>query len=455
MKFTTIVILVLLMSSATAADIYRWIDENGEVQYGDKNDANAPQSSEKVTIKDKYSVREVVEELPIPYEKEEANRVVSFKTITLNVPESDYSDVRIGRITCGKYPIDLYWTKGIVGLESSQLGDSVTQPFVASGYTVENSIGSISVGGSLQLKAVLKKIKLKVCAKSAKSKRSKNASYVEVDWVLYDPVLDKTLTEVTTHGSHHALNDNPVVNGTNLSFNKAISMAAINLLAQKEFVQHLTPADLESMKEVFAESIDIELLYGNRSDRFNNIVTYLKQNSAIVKSEGGHGSGVLISDKGYLLTNAHVVGDKKNFIIDMADRQYNATLIRKEIIRDVALLKIDDYDGKQTGVKVAREQPGIGETLFVIGTPLKLEFQHTITKGIVSAKRNMGGLPYLQTDAAINRGNSGGPVFDETGELIGLTVSGIFTQGGASMNINYRYTTFNKLIIRYAWLLSE
>jgi len=86
---------------------------------------------------------------------------------------------------------------------------------------------------------------------------------------------------------------------------------------------------------------------------------------------------------------------------------------------------------------LAKELPTIGDELYVIGTPLKIEFQHTITKGILSARRNISGLPYLQTDAAINPGNSGGPVFDASGELIALTVSGMFTQGGASLNINY------------------
>ena len=60
-----------------------------------------------------------------------------------------------------------------------------------------------------------------------------------------------------------------------------------------------------------------------------------------------------------------------------------------------------------------------------------------MTKGIISAERKIRGLDYLQTDAAINQGNSGGPAFSEDGQLIGLTVAGMFTSGGANLNLNY------------------
>jgi S1-C subfamily serine protease len=66
-----------------------------------------------------------------------------------------------------------------------------------------------------------------------------------------------------------------------------------------------------------------------------------------------------------------------------------------------------------------------------------MSLNNSITKGILSARRTINGLVYYQTDASINHGNSGGPVFDASGELVALTVAGVFTQGGASLNVNY------------------
>jgi serine protease Do len=88
-------------------------------------------------------------------------------------------------------------------------------------------------------------------------------------------------------------------------------------------------------------------------------------------------------------------------------------------------------------LKAAKQGPVPGDEIYVIGTPLDLSLSETITKGIVSAERIIDGQPYLQTDAAINPGNSRGPAFDANGELVAIAVAGIFTSSGASVNINY------------------
>ena len=73
----------------------------------------------------------------------------------------------------------------------------------------------------------------------------------------------------------------------------------------------------------------------------------------------------------------------------------------------------------------------------MIGTPLSLELSHSVTEGVLSAVRQVDGGRLYQTDAAVNPGNSGGPVFDETGELVAISVSGLVGAQGNSLNVNY------------------
>ena len=421
-------------AGVTQAEIHKWVDENGKVHYSDKKqDENA----ETIEIKDKYIIPDIEKLSPIAYSQEKENRVVSIASVVLDMPRSEHADIRIGRITCGWKPLDLYWTKGIVDLQSRALGNTISTIFRESGYNVANTIGSTPVGGSLELRGKLKNVKMNLCPSGPKSDKTKNATFVEVTWTLYDPALKNELFEQTTKGSHNALDRSFTKDGSRISFENAMAVSVSNLLANQKFVENIQPGLLAELKEEFDQSLKVEYRLGDGDFTFGETVENLKSNSVIIKTENGHGSGVLINEDGYILTNAHVVGEETNFTIQVGRRQFEGRLIRKEKVRDVALVKVDGYKGKARGVRLAKELPTIGDELYVIGTPLKIEFQHTITKGILSARRNISGLPYLQTDAAINPGNSGGPVFDASGELIALTVSGMFTQGGASLNINY------------------
>lgn len=428
-------IFILGSSSDLMAEIHRWVDEGGKVHYsGEEIDGV---DSSVVNIKHKYSIPKVQRNTPLKYEIEEKNRLISITSIILDMPESENRDIRIGRITCGAVARNIYWTKGVIDLESQGLKDTISKVFTEAGYNVEARIDAVPRIGSLELKASLKNVKLNSCGKEGGSKRTKNSSFVVISWELYDPSIDETIFQFTTKGSHNPSNKHFVSNGFKLSFESAISVSVENLLALDEFHTLIKPGDLAALKQLFNEEIVVNYVFGQSEDEFSQKVNELQDNSVTIKTENGHGSGVLINADGYILTNAHVVGDENNYKITIGDEKYKASLIRKEKVRDVALIKIKNYAGKAKGVLFSRKLPNIGDELYVIGTPLSLELEHSITKGIVSAKRNLSGLPFYQTDAAINSGNSGGPVFDSSGELIALTVSGLFTRNGASMSINY------------------
>ncbi|PID65886.1 MAG: serine peptidase [Gammaproteobacteria bacterium] len=144
-----------------------------------------------------------------------------------------------------------------------------------------------------------------------------------------------------------------------------------------------------------------------------------------------HGSGFFIDDKGYVLTNAHVVKGGDKITVSTTDqKEYQAELIGLDERTDVALLKIDKND--TPSVKIGNsDKVEVGNWVLAIGSPFG--FDYTATKGIVSAvSRSLPDgtyVPFIQTDAAVNPGNSGGPLFNLDGEVIGIN-SQIYSRTG-------------------------
>lgn len=150
------------------------------------------------------------------------------------------------------------------------------------------------------------------------------------------------------------------------------------------------------------------------------------------------GSGFIVSEDGYIVTNHHVVKDASEIIIHLNDRrEFKAELVGSDPNSDVALLRIP-VKGLPT-VKVTRNvDVEVGEWVLAIGSPFG--FDHTVTAGIVSAKgRSLPDetyVPFIQTDVAINPGNSGGPLFNLNGEVVGVN-SQIYSKNGGFMGLSF------------------
>jgi serine protease Do len=150
------------------------------------------------------------------------------------------------------------------------------------------------------------------------------------------------------------------------------------------------------------------------------------------------GSGFIISEDGYLLTNHHVVDGADEIIVRLTDhRELVAEMIGSDPRSDIALLKIDAADLPVVKINPARKVK-VGEWVLAIGSPFG--FENTVTAGIVSAKgRSLPSenyVPFIQTDVAINPGNSGGPLFNLDGEVIGVN-SQIYSRTGGFMGLSF------------------
>jgi serine protease Do len=149
------------------------------------------------------------------------------------------------------------------------------------------------------------------------------------------------------------------------------------------------------------------------------------------------GSGFFVSEDGYVVTNAHVVEDGEDYTVITDDgRELDAELVGTDPRTDLALLKVDGHDF--TYVSMSEEEPKVGQWVLAVGNPFGLG--GSVSAGIISAEgRDIGSGPYdnyLQIDAPVNRGNSGGPAFNTEGEVIGVNTA-IYSPSGGNVGIAF------------------
>jgi serine protease Do len=161
------------------------------------------------------------------------------------------------------------------------------------------------------------------------------------------------------------------------------------------------------------------------------LVSLLGESVVQVRTPGGLGSGFIINEDGFLITNFHVIEGETQISVEVylqkdgqLDRKSykDVKIIAMNKFEDMALLKIDDKDAPKFPRVLLGDSDAlaVGEKVFAIGSPLGLE--RTVTEGILSTKtRQLQGELYLQTTTQINPGNSGGPLFNMRGEVVGIT----------------------------------
>ena len=174
----------------------------------------------------------------------------------------------------------------------------------------------------------------------------------------------------------------------------------------------------------------------------------------------GQGTGIVMTDNGYILTNAHVIGFSKSndVTIVLDEKEYAAKVIGFDARVDIAVLKIDAKNLKKAEFGNS-DEVRVGEDIIAIGNPFGVELSKSLTKGVVSAKgRNLekkdrkNAIKFIQLDAALNHGNSGGAVANMNGQVIGISSMKIadITESpeglGFAIPINLALDTANKII---------
>jgi S1-C subfamily serine protease len=250
-------------------------------------------------------------------------------------------------------------------------------------------------------------------------------------WEIYSSLERKVVAKVTTSGGadfQPKLNDSimpPVL----AAFREHVRQ----LLASRELrsVVTNTAAGVPGATTQSSQST-IVLLGGSRIAR---PLSQAMSSVAIIFAADGSGSGFLVSKDGYLLTNRHVVGASRFVKVKWSDgSEVLGEVVRSDARRDIALVKAEA--GSRAALALRTAGVELGEAVFAVGTPLGEKQQNTVTKGIVSASRVYDGQPFIQSDVAVTSGNSGGPLLDEKGFVVGLTVFGL-APTGAPIGLNF------------------
>lgn len=284
---------------------------------------------------------------------------------------------------------------------------------------------------------VLQSLAFDECASGGDRKGSVS---VTVKWEIFAPKLQKVVLTKVTSGSV-SVDSFEAVNGRD--FESRAYRAALHALLTDAELTALRPVDGPSATATASAGAGATLpalhlksapaLPGGSQAN----APVLRQAVATILHDNITGSGFYIAD-GYLLTNHHVVGSTHYVKVKLASgRVIVGEVVRDDVRRDVALIKTEPVaDVKPLHVSVA-EAP-VGEDVFAIGSPLGQELAGTFTRGVLSGVRENNGLEYLQSDVAVNHGNSGGPLLDGTSTVIGMTVSGIERANGLSFFIPIR-----------------
>jgi S1-C subfamily serine protease len=240
-----------------------------------------------------------------------------------------------------------------------------------------------------------------------------------VEWQLFDVATEQVVYKQEVEGAWSGYGDQ--------AFEGAVQGALEGLLTYPAF-----PAQLADAREEQREFAPFNIKACPKSTlSLPEELDQAKGSVLLVKTPDGIGSGVNISPDGFVLTAAHVVqGHQKVSLKTSAGVQLDATVVRIDTAQDVALLSMP---GTGYNCIAPREAPpAVGEELWAIGNPLGEELSFSVTKGLVSGMREMEGQSYLQTDAPLNPGYSGGPLLDQHGQLLALIswkVSGASFEG--------------------------
>jgi S1-C subfamily serine protease len=239
-----------------------------------------------------------------------------------------------------------------------------------------------------------------------------------VHWTLLNVSEENTVFEKTTGGYSDSQNSI----GFNNELKLALKDALEGIMSDTLFQNIVAKKGNETKTIAKAEEIKISKPTPKKLTSYSEIVKESIHSVVTIKTNSGHGSGFLISNNGYVLTNNHVVSNSEKLEV-MFDNgfSFDAVVVRTSSEKDVALLKISGNGFKAFVLNSDENMATVGTEVIAIGTPEDLSLGQSVTKGIVSGRREFDEKKYIQTDVTINSGNSGGPLINtSTGEVVGI-----------------------------------
>ncbi|HEY3950179.1 S1C family serine protease [Phenylobacterium sp.] len=340
-----------------------------------------------------------------------------------------HGDSRTGAVV-GPQRRVVEWQDGQQIIKTSTLSPIVDEELARAGARngpEEASVFTADSRANLQLGARVTDIEARLCQYCGWDSvgRWTGAVTMTVRWEIYSSIDRKVVAAIETSGGFNQGKPGLEGSGERL-VNEAFRDNVRRLIASPDFQHALSapPGGVPTVQARKADEQPINLV----AARIVPSPVQATASVATVFANDGSGSGFLISDDGYLLTNQHVVGVAKYVKLKWPDgKETLGEVIRSDARRDIALVKTDP--GGRPALSLRLAKPQMSETVFALGSPFGDQFQGSLSKGIVSSLRTIDGLDLIQSDVAVNHGNSGGPLLDESGRVIGLTDWGRMENG--------------------------
>lgn len=357
-------------------------------------------------------------------------RPVEFRKLLLRLPHDHViGAIEAGRGCAGIGPLS--WKPSqTAGGGGDDLAPLLTEELTAAGYTLAGSSNPDALfedpherKAEFAIAGIIRDVRANVCFAQPRRTAATARASLAVEWQIYSYRTRSVELRATTEGA--SLVDAAQEGAGAEAISRAFVSAARNLLADSRFHDLIAGASPGTTK---AAAPPIAVAYERRPARrekdFESIVSDSRMSVVTVFAGDAMGSGFVISRDGYLLTDEHVVGSVRTVRVKfVTGREVDGEVVRVDRRRDVALIKLENdvYPYLPLGVS-SLVRPGAD--VFAIGTPLAESFGQTVTKGIVSGYGEEDGMRILRSDVSVHRGNSGGPLLDEKGVVVGLSVSG-------------------------------
>lgn len=377
--------------------------------------------------------------------------IIDFPTGNIYRADTDSMDVFLKRIiNASVQKVDLYVDPVSWNIkEGTQIGEELKEPFYFRKSDFESYIYKETIGRAsnesyykinnaeqesdfkyvqrsdlIHIQPVVSDLKSNLVRKRGKNIRRCEAT---ITWRFTQNNGKKLIAEVSDKYVREGNNEE-----SKYMLNVLVEMSAIKVLTERGLYDTLMQSKTTQSIQGVVSSFDSLVIPAYNVPAFSknkDMMRHLMKSVITIEHKDGHGSGFLITEDGYIITNYHVVKDKKVVNVRINESiTLSAEVIRGDDDYDVALLKITGQGFAPLQV-IHSDSVAAGEDIFAIGTPEDIALGQSVTKGIISGKRMFSGRVYLQTDVAINSGNSGGPLLNEEGKVVGMVTSKLVGNG--------------------------
>jgi S1-C subfamily serine protease len=289
-----------------------------------------------------------------------------------------------------------------------------------------------------QLGAMVEEISVSYCSNGAgTATRIDGRIRVKVRWQLFDPAARRIMITKTTEGFYQTTGSEQMRESE--FFDRAYRQTVRAVLADQKFydvaIDNTSAPETAggaSARTPAATTVALKRVPPFTGSLSNNM-TNVRAAVVTIAQAGGTGSGFFIGEDGYVVTNSHVVAGNRFVRVKLATgRELVGEVVKQDVGRDVALIKTEG--NRFVALPVSPGEGNVGGEVTAIGSPLGEALSGTVTRGIISAYRVIDGKRYIQSDVSILPGNSGGPLLDGNGRVIGIAVAKL---PGAEGRVNF------------------